>query len=32
MFTGGHISIAVAFKGLNIILGFYKCNCSLTVK
>ena len=30
IFTGGHISLAVAFKGLNVILGLYKCNCSLT--
>ena len=28
-FTGGHISLAVAFKGLNVILGLYKCNYSL---
>ena len=26
MFTGGHISLAVAFKGLNVILGLFKCN------
>ena len=30
MFTGGHISLAVAFKGQNVILGLYKCNYSLT--
>ena len=24
---GGHISLMVAFKGLNVILGLYKCNC-----
>ena len=29
IFTGGHISLAVAFKGLNVILGLYKCNYSL---
>ena len=27
---GGHISLAVAFKGLNVISGLCKCNCSLT--
>ena len=32
MFTGGHISLAVVFKGPNVILGLYKCNYSLTVK
>ena len=32
IFTGGHISLVVAFKGLNVILGLYKCNYSLTVK
>ena len=32
IFTGGHISLMVAFKGLNVILGLYKCNYSLTVK
>ena len=32
IFTGGHISLTVAFKGLNVILGLYKCNYSLTVK
>ena len=26
MFTGGHISLNIAFKGLNVILGLYKCN------
>ena len=30
IFTGGHISLAVAFKGPNVILGLYKCNYSLT--
>ena len=25
MFTGGHISLEVAFKGANVILGLYKC-------
>ena len=32
IFTGGHISLAVAFKGPNVILGLYKRNYSLTVK
>ena len=32
IFTGGRISLTVAFKGPNVILGLYKCNCSLTVK
>ena len=32
IFTGGHISLAVAFKGPNVILGRYKCNYSLAVK
>ena len=32
IFTGGHISFVVAFKGLNVVLGLYKCNYSLTVK
>ena len=32
IFTGGHICLAVAFKGPNVILGLYKCNYSLTVK
>ena len=32
IFTGGHISLTVAFKGPNAILGLYKCNYSLTVK
>ena len=27
---GGHISLAVAFKGQNVTLGLYKCNYSLT--
>ena len=26
IFTGGHISLVVAFKGLNVILGLYKSN------
>ena len=30
IFTRGHISFTVAFKGTNVILGLYKCNCSLT--
>ena len=30
MFTRGHISLGLAFKGLNVILGLYKCNYSLT--
>ena len=30
IFTGGHISLAVAFKGPNVILGLIKCNCSFT--
>ena len=30
--TGGHISLAVAFKGPNVILGLWKCNYSLAVK
>ena len=29
---GGHISLAVAFRGPDVILGLYKCNYSLTVK
>ena len=28
--TRGHISLTVAFKGPNVILGLYKCNYSLT--
>ena len=32
LFTGGHISLAVAFKGPKVILGLCKCNYSLTVK
>ena len=32
VFTGGHISFTVAFKGPNVILGLYKCNYFLTVK
>ena len=31
-FIGGHISLAVAFKGPNVILGLYKCDYSLTAK
>ena len=27
MFTGGHISLPVAFKVPNVILGLCKCNC-----
>ena len=30
IFTGGHISLMVAFKGPNVILGLYKCNYTLT--
>ena len=31
IFSGGHhISLTVAFKGLNAILALYKCNYSLT--
>ena len=30
IFTGDHISLKVAFKGSNVILGLYKCNYSLT--
>ena len=30
IFIGGHISLTVAFKGLNVILGLYKCSYSLT--
>ena len=29
-FMGGHISLTVAFKGPNVILGLYKCNYSLS--
>ena len=32
IFTRGHISLEVAFKGPNVILGLCKCNYSLTVK
>ena len=32
IFTRGCISLVVAFKGLNVILGLCKCNYSLTVK
>ena len=30
--TGGHLSLAFAFKGTNVISGLYKCNYTLTVK
>ena len=30
IFTRGHISLVVAFKGPNVISGLYKCNYSLT--
>ena len=30
IFARGHISLVVAFKGPNVILGLYKCNYSLT--
>ena len=30
IFNRGHISLTVAFKGPNVILGLYKCNYSLT--
>ena len=30
IFTRGHISLAVAFKGPNVILGLYTWNYSLT--
>ena len=30
IFTRVHISLEIAFKGLNVILGLYKCNYSLT--
>ena len=30
IFTGGHISLEVAFKGPNVTLGLYKCNYFLT--
>ena len=29
IFTGGHISLTVALKGPNVILGLYKCNYPL---
>ena len=32
IFTRDQVSLAVAFKGSNIILGLYKCNYFLTVK
>ena len=31
-FHQGHVSLEVAFKGPNVILGLYKCNYSLIVK
>ena len=31
-FAGGHISLAVAFQGPNVVLGLYKWKYSLTVK
>ena len=30
IFTRGHVSLMLAFKGPNVILGLYKCNYSLT--
>ena len=30
IFTGGHISLTVAFKGPHVILGLYECNYFLT--
>ena len=30
IFTRGHISLTVAFKGPNVILGLYECNYFLT--
>ena len=30
IFIGSHISLEVAFNGLNAILGLYKCSYSLT--
>ena len=30
IFTGGHISLVVDFKGPNVIFGLYKCKYSLT--
>ena len=30
IFSGDHISLMVAFKGLKVILELYKCNYSLT--
>ena len=32
VFTGGHITLEVAFKGPNVILELCRCNYSLTVK
>ena len=31
IFTRGRISLVVAFKGPSVILGLYKCHCSVTV-
>ena len=30
IFTRGHISFTIAFRGLDVILGLYTCNYSLT--
>ena len=30
--TRAHVSLVVAFKGPNVMLGLYKCNYSLTFK
>ena len=30
IFSGDYISLVVVFKGLNVILGLYECNYSLT--
>ena len=32
IFTGGHVSLTVAFKGPNVIVGLYECNYSLIFK
>ena len=32
IFMGGHVSLAVAFKGPNVTLGLYECNYSLTAE
>ena len=32
IFTRGHSNLAVAFKGMNVVLGLYKCNYPLAVK